>query len=173
MKKIITLSTIAFLSTALYANSDMQTQIDDLNAKIAKMEKTQNKKISAVKKLANKDNIKWDIDFRTALDNIQYKDVNGVESSNDALYSMRLWLGMGYAPENTNMVFKGQLSMNKAFGASYGQRATGHGFDTFDWVRNEQLTDDSVHVREAYWLWTPTIGDFGTTCSVGRRPATN
>jgi len=176
MKKIITLSTIAFLSTSLYANADMQTQIDELTAKITKMEKAQKKqgsKISKVNKLANKDNIKWDVDFRTSYDNLQYNSVNGNEYKNNALYSMRLWLGMGYAPEDTDMVFKGQLSMNKAFGASYMQRATGHGFDTFDWVRNEQLTDDSVHVREAYWLWTPTIGGFGTTFSIGRRPATN
>ena len=43
MKKIVTLSAVAFLSTALYANTDMQAQIDELNAKIAKMEKLQKK----------------------------------------------------------------------------------------------------------------------------------
>jgi len=160
----------------MYANTEMQTQIDELTAKIAKMEKSdakQNKKISEVNRKANNDNIKWDVDFRTAYDNINYESINGNEYKNSSLYSMRLWLGMGYAPKDTNMVFKGQLSMNKAFGASYMQRATGHGFDTFDWVRNEQLTDDSVHVREAYWLWTPKVGDVGLTMSVGRRPATN
>jgi len=175
MKKIITLSSVALLSTALFANADMQAQIDTLTAKIDKLEKTtknQNKKISAVNKKANNDNIKFDVDFRTAYDNINYKSVNGNEYKNDALYSMRLWLGMGYAPTD-DMIFKGQLSMNKAFGASYMQRATGHGFDTFDWVKNEQLTDDSVRVREAYWLWTPKVGDVGLTMSVGRRPATN
>jgi len=175
MRKIIALSSIAFLSTSLFANAQMQSQIDTLTKKIEKMEKSQkkqSKQISAVNKKANNDNIKFDVDFRTSYDNLQYKTVNGNEYGNDALYSMRLWLGMGYAPTD-NMVFKGQLSMNKAFGASYGQRATGHGFDTFDWVRNEQLTDDSVHVREAYWLWTPRVGDVGLTMSVGRRPATN
>ncbi len=175
MKKIITLSTIAFLTTALSANADMQAQIDALTTKIEKMEKTQkkqSKKISKVNKLANKDNIKFDVDFRTSYDNIQYTTVNGNKHTNDALYSNRLWLGMGYAPVD-DMLFKGQLSMNKAFGASYMQRATGHGFDTFDWVRNEQLTDDSLHVREAYWLWTPTFDGIGYTASIGRRPATN
>jgi uncharacterized protein DUF3373 len=79
---------------------------------------------------------------------------------------------MGYAPVDT-MLFKGQLSFNKAFGASYNQRATGQGYDTFDWVINENLTDDTLKVREAYWLWTPTVAGFPTTLSVGRRPATN
>jgi hypothetical protein len=79
---------------------------------------------------------------------------------------------MGYAPTN-EILFKGQLAFNKAFGASYAQRGTGMGFDTFDWIINEQLTDDTLRVREAFWLWTPTIGGYKTTWSVGRRPATN
>ncbi|PHQ65291.1 MAG: hypothetical protein COB99_04790 [Sulfurimonas sp.] len=174
MKKIIALSTVAFLSTALYANVDMQAQIDALTEKVQKLEKKQKKntkKISKVNSLAAKDNIKFDIDFRTSYDNLQYKTVSGKEYSNDALYSNRLWLGMGYAPTDT-MLFKGQLSFNKAFGASYNQRGTGMGFDTFDWVINENLTDDTLKVREAYWLWTPTVGGFPTTLSVGRRPST-
>ena len=174
MKKIVTLSTIAFLSTSVFANADMQAQIDELTKKIEKLEKTQKKqtkKISKVNKLANKDNIKWDIDFRTAYDNIQYKTVNGNKYSNDALYSNRLWLGMGYAPVST-MLFKGQLGFNKAFGADYNQ-GRGSGFDKFDWVVNENLTDDTIKLREAYWLWTPTVGGLQTTLSIGRRPATN
>ncbi len=175
MKKIIALSSIAFLSTATFASADMQSQIDALTAKITKMEKTQKKlkkKVSNVNRLAAKDNIKWDVDFRTSYDNLHYETTTGKKYKNDALYSMRLRLGMGYAPTD-DLVFKGKLSMNKAFGASYNQRATGMGFDTFDWVINEQLTDDTLRVHEAYWLWTPTVGDIGYTLSVGRRPATN
>ncbi len=175
MKKIITLSTVAFLSTALYANADMQIQIDELTQKVQKLEKKQvknTKKISNVNKLAAKDNLKFDVDFRTSYDNLEYKMASGKKWTNDSLYSMRLWLGMGYAPTD-NMIFKGQLSYNKAFGASYGQRATGMGFDTFDWIVNETLTDDTLKVREAYWLWTPTVGGVETTLSVGRRPSTN
>ena len=175
MKKIITLSSIAFLSTAVFANADMQAQIDSLTKKIDKLEKSQKnqgKRISKVNALAAKDNIKFDIDFRTSYDKIEYKTASGKEYKNDALYSNRLWLNMGYAPSKT-MLFKGQLSFNKAFGASYGQRGTGFGFDTFDWIVNESLTDDKIRLREAYWLWTPTTGDISWTVSVGRRPATN
>jgi hypothetical protein len=71
------------------------------------------------------------------------------------------------------MIFRGQLSVNKAYGASYGQRGTGFGFDTFDWVLNENLTDDTIKLREAYWLWKLRTGRIGWTVSAGRRPATN
>jgi len=183
MKKIIALSAVAFLSTVTFANTEasteMQAQIDELNAKIAKLEKKQvsnTKGISKVNQLANKDNIKFDVDFRTSYDNISYKTAGGEKESNKALYSNRLWLGMGYAPTDT-MVFKGQLSFNKAFGASAfdttGTPQRAYGYDAFDWVINETLTDDSLKVREAYWLWTPTTGDIGWTASVGRRPSTN
>lgn len=175
MKKIIALSSIAFLSTLSFADADLQKQIDALTKKVEELEKTnvsQDKKISSVNAQSAMNNIKFDVDFRTAYDNLQYKTVNGQKFENDALYSNRLWLGMGYAPAET-MLFKGQLSFNKAFGASYGQRGTGMGFDTFDWVLNENLTDDTLRVREAYWLWTPKTGDIGWTLSAGRRPATN
>ena len=75
MKKIITLSAIAFLTTATYASTDMQTQIDQLTAQIQKIEAKQaktTKKISSINKLAAKDNIKFDVDFRTAYDNLNY-----------------------------------------------------------------------------------------------------
>ena len=176
MNKFIVLSTIAALSTMSVASEvNYQEQIDELTAQVKKLQKNEKKtkkKLSRVNAQSAKDNIKFSVDFRTAYDNLQYKMVSGEKYKNDALYSNRLWLNMGYKPSDT-MLFKGQISFNKAFGASYGQRATGMGFDTFDWVINENLTDDGLKLREAYWLWTPTTGDIGWTASVGRRPATN
>jgi len=233
MKKIVILSTIAFLSTSIYADSNMQAKLDAMMAKIEQMEKAQqakidvltkkietlegekkqvnassslvpvistsaqdkkiatiekklakvekkqakhSKKISKVNALAAKDNLKFDVDFRTTYDNIQYKTNMGKRVSNDGLYSNRLWLGMGYKPTDTIM-FKGSLGYQKAFGATdtlqAGGRGVPGGFDTFDWVVNENMTDDSIRLREAYWLWTPTLGDFPLTVSVGRRPSTN
>ncbi len=178
MKKIIALSTVAFLSTALYADAAMQKQIDELTKKLEVMEKKQDRniqKIGEVNALAAKDNIKFDVDFRTSYDNLQYKTASGQKYKNDGLYSNRLWLGMGYAPTDT-MVFKGQLAYHKAFGAaansSSGMPQRGMGFDTFDWISSEALNDDKLRVREVYWLWTPTVGSFPMTVSVGRRPST-
>lgn len=181
MRKIIALSAVAFLSTSIYANADMQAQIDKLTKKIQKLEKKQkknSKKISAVNKLANKDNIKFDVDFRTSYDKIEYKTVSGKKYKNDGLYSNRLWLNMGYAP-TSELMFKGTLAFNKTFGASpynsndSGMPQRGFGYDSFDWVVNENLTDDKLRVREAFWLWMPTIAGRGYTFSAGRRPATN
>lgn len=137
------------------------SNFEELEKRVTKTETTQKrltKKVSAVNKLANNDNLKFDVDFRTSYDNLNYKMASSTTYKNDGLYSNRLWLGMGYAPID-DLVFKGQLSFNKAFGASYSQRATGQGFDTFDWVINESLTDDTIKLREAYWLWTPTLGN--------------
>ena len=175
MKKIVTLSAVAFLSTMAFADAETQKQIDELKQKIEQLEKTnkaQDAKISKVNAQSAMDNIKFDVDFRTSYDNLQYETVNGNKYENDALYTNRLWLGMGYAP-TANMMFKGQLSFNKAFGASYRQRGTGMGFDTFDWVLNENLTDDTIKLREAYWLWSFDTDKIGWTVSAGRRPATN
>jgi len=173
--KLLSLAVISALSINAFADdiSDMKSQIDALTKKVQKLEKKQkrqNKKISAVKQHDAHDNIKFDIDFRTSYDNIQYKMADGSTQSNDSLYSMRLWLNMGYKPTDT-MMFKGQLAVNKAFGADYGQR--GQGFDMFDWVVSENLTNGTVRLREAYWLWMPRALGRGWTLSVGRRPATN
>ncbi|MGB3961530.1 MAG: DUF3373 family protein, partial [Sulfurimonas sp.] len=129
MKKILALSSLAFLSTLAFADTDMQKQIDDLKAQLEKLEKMQNsqeKQISKVNIQSAKDNIKFDVDFRTSVDALSYETASGEKFHNDALYSNRLWLGMGYAPTD-EMIFKGQLAFNKAFGASYGQRGTGMG----------------------------------------------
>jgi len=171
MKKMITMSLIAAASTAAFASTS--SDIADLQAQIDKL-KTKQGKINA--QSAN-DNIKWGVDFRTAYDNINYDLADGSSRSNDSLLSMRLWLNMAYAADEHN-IFKGQLSMNKAFGADFSQmenRTFSMG-GMFDWTGNEALTDNSLKVRQAFWLY---LGDeaFGAdipwTFSIGRRPSTN
>ncbi|MEN4053448.1 MULTISPECIES: DUF3373 family protein [Sulfurimonas] len=175
MKKILlSLAVIGGLASSTFADdiADLKAEIDALNKKVAKLENQQKrtkKSLAKVRAHDAFDNIKFDIDFRTAYDYISYKTATKTYT-NDALFSNRLWLGMGYQPTK-DMIFKGQLAFNKAFGADTNGR--GQGYDGFDWVINETLTDDTLKVREAYWLWTPTVGGFGTTLSVGRRPATN
>ncbi|KYJ87121.1 DUF3373 family protein [Sulfurovum riftiae] len=176
MKKIVSLSVMAAAATS-FAFGSTADDIANLQAQIDKL-KTKQGKINA--QSAN-DNIKWGVDFRTAYDNINYDMANGTSVGNDSLLSMRLWLNMAYAPDEHN-VFKGQLSMNKAFGADFGpnngqmgSRAFSMG-GMFDWTGNEALTDNNLKVRQAYWLY---LGDkaFGAdipwTFSIGRRPSTN
>ena len=173
---MITMSLVAAATTFAFASTaddiaNLQSQIDTL--------KTKQGKINA--QSAN-DNIKWGVDLRTAYDNINYDMADGSTRGNDSLLSMRLWLNMAYAADEHN-IFKGQLSMNKAFGADFrdpfntpgGNRALSMG-SMFDWTGNEALSDNSLKVRQAYWLY---LGDkaFGAdipwTFSIGRRPSTN
>ena len=177
MKKMITMSLVAAATTFAFGSTaddivDLQSQIDKL--------KTKQAKINA--HTAN-DNIKWGVDLRTSVDNINYDMADGTTRGNDALMGMRLWLNMAYAPDSHN-IFKGQLSMNKAFGADFGMAdqndmtgARGFGMGSlFDWTGNEALADNSLKVKQAYWLY---LGDnlFGAdipwTFSIGRRPSTN
>ncbi len=186
MKKIVQLSLIATMAISglsAMSNSALSAKLTALEVELADVKKDlakQNTKINKVKAHDNADNIKWGVDFRTAYDNINYDMADGSTRSNDSLYTMRLWLNMAYAPDSHN-IFKGQLSMNKAFGADFGgydssmNRAFSMG-GMFDWTANEALTDNNLKVREAYWLY---LGDtaFGAnipwTFSVGRRPSTN
>lgn len=204
MKKIITMSLVV-ASMAMAGgnvNSDLQAQIDALKAEIATLKNAKTEtvgveqksgesedriakleeKVSEIKKHDSGDNIKFDVDFRTAVDSIDYKiktPTGDAKAGKNDLFSNRLWLNMAYAPTD-NVIFKGQLAANKAFGADFGNSSTGmpqrgFGMDTFDWVTNETLTDSSIKLRQAYWLYMSD--DFmGTeipwTMSVGRRPST-
>jgi len=170
MKKIVALSLVA--ATMVFGSTaddiaDLQKQIDKLKKKVSK-----NKAQSAG------DNIKWGVDLRTAIDSINYDMADGNSYENNSLMSLRLWLNMAYAADEKN-IFKGQLSMNKAFGADFGDMSTNRAFgmgSMFDWTGNEALSDNSLKVKEAFWLY---LGDdaFGQgidwTFSIGRRPSTN
>ncbi len=196
MKKIIALSLVAATAMAFGSTESdlaaLKAEIDALKKEVAALkagggdakvgkEITKLKKgLSEVKSMAANDNIKWSVDFRTAVDGLNYKMASGATKSNDSLMSTRLWLNMAYAPDTHN-IFKGQLSYNKAFGADFGGNGTGAmprgwGMDTFDWVTNESLTDNGLKVRQAYWLYmgdTAFGADMPWTLSLGRRPSTN
>ncbi len=179
MKKIVTASLIATLALSqanAVSHSELASKIDSLESELAKVKKklsAQNVKINKVKAHDAADNIKWNVDLRTSIDTINYDMADGSERSNDALMTTRLWLNMAYAPDSQN-IFKGQLSYNKAFGADLGN-SRGWGMDTFDWITNEALTGNSLKVRQAYWLYLGENAfgaDIPWTLSVGRRPST-
>ncbi len=150
------------------------------NQRIEKIEKKLNvveKTAQKAKTLSSSDNIKWDIDFKTQVDNLQYKHTNGDRSKNNALLTNRLWLGAAYQP-NDNTIFRGKLSYNKAFGdtANHSQSNTNPQFANFDWVTNENATNNTIKVKEAYWLYkNPNLfgADLPWTVSIGRRPSTD
>jgi len=172
MKNIITLSVLAFLSTAIYANSDMQAQIDALTKEVAQMKKVnqaQNKNIAANKVQSAKDNIKFGVDFRNAVDKLEYKNNDTDETfENSALFTSRLYLTMAAAPMK-NLTFKGKLAIYSTWGAHlYVQDSA-----LKDWSASSKPADTALRVKEAFFLYTDSLGEQPYAFSIGRRPSSN
>ncbi len=162
---------LAVLSTSMMAVSD--AEFEAMKKKINSLEK----QVSNNKRLAGADNLKWSVDFRTAVDQIEYKMADeNTTFKNDALLTNRLWLNAVYAPTD-NMSFRARLSYLKAYGAGTqgSQRNGGNG--GFDWVTNENAHDsNSLNVKQAFWLYRNNTflgADIPWTASIGRRPATD
>ena len=178
MKKILGLSVVAAMATtsvSAMSNAQLAAKINNLENELTtvkKQLKKQDKKINKVKAHDATDNIKWGVDLRTAIDSINYDMADGSSKDNSSLMTLRLYLNMAFNPDSHN-IFKGQLAMNKAFGADFNNRTYSMG-SQFDWTSNEALSDNTLKVKEAYWLY---LGDslFGSdlpwTFSIGRRPS--
>jgi hypothetical protein len=197
MRKLIILSTFAILNTAVFADSnisnennqsvqlDTQTQINELKAQVAKLEKIQNKKIVAlerkqknikrnlltVKKHDGHDNIKWNLDYRTSYEYLDYKLKNGTTVNNPSLFTNRLFLGMAASPVK-NLIFKGQLAAYSTWGGNDLQ--TNDPFQNVNWRASSKPDDVTIKVRQAYFTYTfNTSTSHPITISAGRRPATD
>jgi archaellum component FlaC len=161
------------LLNSLKSNEKIEKRLKKVEKKLART----NKKLNIVKAHDAADNIKWNVDLRTTVDNIKYTHASGKESKNSSFMTNRLWLDMGYAPSD-NIMFKGRLSYNKAFGdsANHAQANTNPMYANFDWVTNENALDNTLKVKEAYWLYmndTFLGTDISWTASLGRRPSTD
>ncbi len=174
-KTIIALSAVTALATTSFGSTDIDARLSKMEKKIKKLEKKlkkSNKKLNKVKAHDAGDNIKWDVDFRSTLDNITYKLADGTTKKKGSLLSNRLLLNMKFKAEDT-VTFYGTLAYNKLYGASTGQN---NGFENFDWVTNETAsTDNNLRVKEAYWLYANDTfmgKDISWTASIGRRPST-
>lgn len=145
-------------------DDEIQEQLDELN-----------KAITQVRKFTNGNHLKLNVDFRTAVDNINYTLANGTQKGNDAVLSNRLWINMKYKATQ-NFSFTGQLAYNKTFGAREGTGTASGTYDNFDWITNETANDGILRVKKAYFFYANETF-LGTkvpwTFSIGRRPSTN
>ncbi len=165
--KILALTTAVLLTvTPALVYADQDADIAELKRQVRELQK-----------LTGGDHLKFSVDYRVTADSIGYELADGQDAENGTLLANRLLVHMGYQ-YNKNLVFKGELSYNKAFGdtAGHSQR-NDSGFADFDWVINENLHDNGVNVREAYVLYLSDTF-FGSeklpwTFSLGRRPSTN
>jgi hypothetical protein len=129
--------------------------------------------LTDLNKATNGNHLKFNVDYRYSVENMQYKMADGSKVNNDAFMTNRLWLNMNWAATK-NISFTGQLAYNKAFGARSG--AQNGVYETFDWIANENAYDDTIRVRSAYFLYkndTFLTADIPWTFSIGRRPSTN
>ena len=161
MKKSLLLSAAAAATLAFSATdadvAALQKQIDALKSQV-----------SDIKSNTNGDNVKFSIDNRVSYDMINYEDVNGNEYDNNGLLMNRFWLNMAAAPMD-GLSFIGTLAYQKAFGAT---TPADRGFSSFDWVVNENSTDNTLKVKVAYFIYMGDMGNVHYTASFGRRPST-
>jgi len=148
--------------TAVTSNDDVAKEIDDIKDQL-----------SNINRKTNGNNLKFGVDFRTSLDNLQYTMADGSKQKNDALFSNRLWLNMNYAATK-NLSFTGQLAYNKTFGQR-GATTASPDMEGFDWISSEAAYNDTLRVRSAYFFYNDDefLGtDIPWTISIGRRPST-
>ena len=161
MKRILTFA-LLMSSAAGFANAE----IDAMKLQIRELQKK-----------TGGQHLNFNVDYRVTMDELEYKMVSGTKYQSHNLLSSRLLLNMGYK-YNDNLSFKGALGYNKAFGdtANHDQRNES-GTANFDWITNENLSDNTIKVKEAYFLYKNDtflgINKLPWSFSIGRRPSTN
>lgn len=153
------------------SDEDSDEEEIDINEALEEIEET----LGDLNRATSGNHLKLGVDYRFAIDNLQYKMVDGSKESNDAFMTSRFWLNMDWAATE-NLSFTGQMAYNKAFGARSGANMMNGPYETFDWVANENAYNDTIRIRSAYFLYRNNTF-FGTqvpwTFSIGRRPSTN
>ena len=184
MKKIIApLLLGAVLSSAFGADDSLKQEIEALKVQMAELKNAQSKlnidalraQVTEIKAHDAGDNVKFNVDFRTAYDIVDYKvnhSLNAMgKSASDAsngIWTNKLILGMASQPAD-NLVFKGSLGVYKMFGNN---SSTGmNPYSNMDWYSSEGPDDSTIRLREAYFLYLGDMGEIPYTVSFGRRPS--
>ncbi len=181
MKKVMIPLAICAISTLGFADNTaaLQAQINELKAQIQALKAAQDKSaqdaevmqrtITAVKKHDSMDNVKFDIDFRTAYDHVDYKvstpqgrKFNG--KTGNGVWTNKLILGMAAQPRD-DLIFRGSLSAYKSFGSNNARAY--NPYQGMDWYGTNAPNDAKIKLREAYFLYK---GDW-FSASLGRRPS--
>jgi hypothetical protein len=153
-------------------DNDLAKEVKKLSKKIKKL----NKKLNKVKAHDAFDNIKFSMDFRSTVDNIEYKyndykykgkDWSGTKAKNDSLFTSRLMLNMKSKPTDS-LSFQGQIASYYTWGT--------HLFHDHDnpfksWAASSKASDTIFRVRRAYFVYN-NRDDF-YAFSIGRRPSSD
>ena len=168
MKKMITMSLVAaFALTGLQAatNAELEERVADLEKKLLSTDK----KLNVVKAHDAFDNIKFSVDFRNAIDVLDYKDNDtGETASNSSLLTSRLYLNMAAAPMK-GLIFKGKLAIYGSWGSHLFAEDSG----LKDWSASSTVGDTVMRVKEAYFVYSTSLGEQPISLSIGRRPSSD
>ena len=184
-KGIMLLSVVTAFSVSAFADNEgnvsvqadnvgLETQVKDLQKQLKTLEKkvkSNHKKASQARTMANGNHLKFDVDFRTTMDKIDYTFADGSHAKNNGLLANRLYINMKY-DAGDKVRFYGTAAFNKAFGFSGTLSSTKNA--SFDWVTNENLLNEGINIKEAYWLYSNNtfLGtNMAWTASIGRRPS--
>jgi predicted fused transcriptional regulator/phosphomethylpyrimidine kinase len=153
-------------------DADLAKKVKKLTKKIKKLDKT----LKKVRAHDAYDNIKFSMDFRSTVDNINYKyndykykkqDWSGTEAKNDSLFTSRVMLNMKSKPTD-NLSFQGQIAAYYTWGT--------HLFHHDDapfksWSGSSKASDTLFRVRRAYFVYNDS--DQPYAFSIGRRPSSD
>ena len=160
-----------------------QSTLQESQIAIKEEQTSQSDLLSKVNAQSANDNIKWDIDLRSAFHSIDYqyadnaKNRSGVADtanagkkySNSSLFTNRLWLGMG-SKVNDNLFFNGQVAANYYWGADTAVHPTMA--QDMGWETSSSPHDASLGLRQAYFVYKfGNEWDVPMTFSAGRRAA--
>ncbi|MEN8304578.1 MAG: DUF3373 family protein [Campylobacterota bacterium] len=146
-------------------NAELEERLTALESKVDSNKNT----ITAVKKHDAFDNIKFGVDFRNAVDVLEYKNnETGETVDNSSLLTSRLYLTMSAAPME-GLIFKGKLAIYSTWGAHIFDESAG----LKDWSASSKATDTLMRVKEAYFVYSTDVGEQPVSFSIGRRPSSN
>jgi len=153
------------------SDGDEEDDEETIEDKVAELQEN----VSELNRNTNGSHLKFAVDYRFAIENLDYKMADGSKAKNDAFMTNRFWMNMSWAATD-NLSFHGQLAYNKAFGQRTDNDTIGYNFENFDWIANENAYDDTIRVRSVYFLYKDDEfagADMPWTFSIGRRPSTN
>lgn len=142
-----------------------QTTLQEMQTTIKEEQIAQSDMLSKVNAQSANDNIKWDIDFRSAIHSLDYN----ASTQSNTLMTNRLWLGMG-SKATDDLFFYGQLAVYNYWGAQPEDIA----WNDDNWRASSQPHDVDLRLRQAYFVYKfGNDWDVPMTFSAGRRAATD
>jgi len=177
MKTIIKSSLIASMfALSLSANTidDLSKQIDSLQLELSQLKSSQldgddelEERIDEIETAILIDKIKFTLEFRTRVDNFNFKTANGIVSHDNNIWSNRLRLNMKSKIDD-NMKFNGRLTMNKNWSDS-----NLNNFANMDPMQARRPANSGIFVERAYVDWVITRDSIPIILTLGRQPSSD